>query len=138
MSAAEARVACAVVRARGRVLVVRRDESDLPAGWGLPCAAAEGDTAAQDALSPMLEALLGGPCSSAWPLDDVEGMAGEKSVRLECVAFDAPRDLVPADGEGVRWVAPEDLLDVEWSPLERELVMRLAMGWSEIFSENRF
>ena len=138
MTAPEARVACAVARAEGRVLVVRRDAGPLGPGWGLPCVELEGRQTPDAALAPVLEGLLGAPCATTWPLDDVDGTAGERSVRLACVAFEAPRGTRPQDTDDLRWVAPEDLLDVDWSPLERELVMRLAMGWSEIFSENRF
>jgi 8-oxo-dGTP diphosphatase len=113
-------VAAAVVR-EGRVLAARRSRPPrLAGGWEFPGGKVEADETEPDALVRELAEEL----DVRVEVRDRVAEATDAGIRLVlyraelCDGEPAPR----ADHDALRWLAADELDDVEWLPIDRELL----------------
>lgn len=120
-------VAAAIIDGDGRVLAAqRRSPAHLAGLWELPGGKVEQGERDEDALVREcreelgVDVALGERVGGTWP-----GLGGFvlRVWTARVVSGDAPR---PLDHSALRWVPPDELLDVEWLPGDHALVAHLA------------
>ncbi|MFD4629202.1 NUDIX hydrolase [Streptomyces sp. NPDC058284] len=129
------RLAAAVVEFRGRVLLVRRSETErfLPGVWGVPCGKLEPDESPRDGVLRELKeetGLLGqvlrkvGESSFLSTYRGHEVKNWQDNFLVRPLTFDVS---LPLPDQEHRWLAPTDLAKVEIDDYNREIV-RQACG----------
>lgn len=122
---AEARVVAAAVIAHGRVLACRRvTPAEEARHWELPGGKVQPGESEQQALVREVREELG--CE----LRPLHRLAGEVSLRSGLVlsawvAELAHGEPVPTEHDSLRWLAPEELGEVEWLPPDEGFVAQL-------------
>ena len=114
-------VVAAAIRRDGLVLAARRVRPD--AGWEFPGGKVEAGETEQDALAREIREELGVPVEVGARLGD----ATDGRIRLVLYAATlldgepAPHD----DHDALRWVGPAELDDLDWLPVDRQLLDRV-------------
>ncbi|MFF1376297.1 NUDIX hydrolase [Streptomyces sp. NPDC058308] len=129
------RLAAAVVAFRGRVLLVRRSETErfLPGVWGVPCGKLEPDESPRDGVLRELKeetGLLGHVLRKVGESSFVSTYRGHEvknwqdNFLVRPLTFDVT---LPVPDQQHRWLAPAELGKVEIDDYNREIV-RQAFG----------
>lgn len=135
------RVAAGIIRREGRVLAARRARGAQAGLWELPGGKVEPGETPETTLRREVEEELGCALAAAWPYDTVEYDYPDFHLSMEVFATGLAAGSEPACHEGVhdelRWLARDELLDVEWLPADDELVRALAFFWDEVLEDQQ-
>jgi len=121
-------VACALIFQDGRVLATRRDpRRSFPLHWEFPGGKLEAGESGEAALHRELEEELKLPVEAIRPLKPVEYAENGHHIRLHPFACRPARPWapVPVDHVEIRWVTPEEALQLTWAPADIPLLQEL-------------
>lgn len=133
------RVAAAVILRDYRVYAAQRGYGDMKDGWEFPGGKVEKGETPEQALRSEVREELGCELGGVFYLDTVERDYDDFHLNMDVFACtpaagEAPRS---NEHEAERWLARDELLDVEWLPADCDVVMSLGMSWDEVFTEGR-
>lgn len=133
------RVAAGIVHRDGRVLAAHRADGAYEGGWELPGGKVEEGEAPVEALRRELAEELGCELGSAWLYDTVEHDYPDFHLTMDCFVCRLADGAEPVAHEGVhselRWLAREELFDVEWLPADVQMMRSVAYYWDEAFAD---
>jgi 8-oxo-dGTP diphosphatase len=118
-------VGAAIVRA-GRVLAARRTEPASMAGrWEFPGGKVEPGETDADSLVREVAEELGVPITVSRWLEGAEAIGERYVLRVAVAALDGGEP-VPTEHDRVRWLAVDELLDVDWLEPDRPFLTELS------------
>lgn len=126
--------------------IIQRDEHILAArrahgmdGWEFPGGKVEKGEAPEQALRREVREELGCELGGVFYLDTVEHDYDGFHLSMDVFACTPAAGETPRsrEHEAERWLSRDELLDVEWLPADRDVVMSLGMSWDEVFTEGR-
>ena len=133
------RVAAALVHRDGMLLAARRATGPQEGLWELPGGKVEPGDQPIEALRREIREELGCELGAAWLYDTVEHDYPDFHLTMDCFVCTLASGAEPAASEGVhselRWLAREELLDVEWLPADVALARSLTYYWDEAFAD---
>ena len=132
-------VSAALIGREGRLLAARRASGDQAGLWELPGGKVEDGESPAEALRREIREELGCELRTLWPYDTVEHDYPDFHLTMDCFVCTLPEGADPAPCAGVhselRWLARDELLDVEWLPADVSLMRTLAFYWDEAFAD---
>ena len=133
------RVSAALINRDGRLLAARRAAGDQAGLWELPGGKVREGEKPVEALGREIAEELGCELASAWLYDTVEHDYPDFHLTMDCFVSTLAPGAEPTAREEVhselRWLAREELFDVEWLPADVSLMRSLAYYWDEAFSD---
>lgn len=133
------KVAAGLIRRDGRLLAARRAAGSQAGLWELPGGKVEPGESSEEALRRELSEELGCEVGLTWFYDTVEHDYSDFHLSMDCFVCTLAPGAEPAAHESVhselRWLAREELLDVEWLPADVSLMQTLAFYWDEVFAD---
>lgn len=133
-------VSAALINRNGRLLAARRADGAQQGGeWELPGGKVEEGETSVEALRRELEEELGVTPRSMWLYDTVEHDYPDFHLTMDCFVCRLADGAEPVAHEGVhselRWLAREELFDVEWLPADVQMMRSVAYYWDEAFAD---
>ena len=132
-------VSAAIIHRDGKILAARRASGPQEGLWELPGGKVEPGEGALVALRREIAEELGCELGPAWLYDTVEHDYPDFHLTMDCFVCTLPEGADPAPCAGVhselRWLARDELLDVEWLPADVSLMRTLAFYWDEAFAD---
>lgn len=135
MSRETRHVAAAIIQDADRILSCQRGHGDMKDGWEFPGGKVEDGETSEEACRREIAEELGCRLGTMWYLDTVEYDYPTFHLTMDCyVATLAPGDEPHLlEHEGARWLGQGELLDVDWLPADRDLIMKIGVMWDQIF-----
>ena len=133
------RVVAAVIWRDDRVYAAQRGYGDMKDGWEFPGGKVEKGEAPEQALRREVKEELGCELAGVFYLDTVEHDYDDFHLSMDVFACTPASGEAPhsREHEAERWLTRDELLDVDWLPADRDVVMSLGMSWDEVFTEGR-
>ncbi len=132
-------VSAALICRDGRLLAARRATGEQEGLWELPGGKVREGERADEALRREVAEELGVKVGAAWLYDTVEHDYPEFHLTMDCFVCRLADGSEPAAHEGVhselRWLARDELFDVEWLPADVTLMRSLTYYWDEAFAD---
>lgn len=139
-SAGEAvRVAAALIARDGRLLAARRASGDQAGLWELPGGKLRAGERSDAALRREVREELGCELGVAWLYDTLDYDYPDFHLTMDCFVCRLADGAEPVAHEGahseLRWLAREELFDVEWLPADVQMMRSVAYYWDEAFAD---
>ena len=132
-------VSAALITRNGRLLVARRAAGSQEGSGELPGGKVEEGESPRDALRREILEELGCKVGAMWLYDTVEYDYPDFHLTMDCFVCSMPPDEEPSRNPAIhselRWIAREELADIEWLPADLQLAQGLAYYWDEAFSD---
>ncbi|WP_273394821.1 (deoxy)nucleoside triphosphate pyrophosphohydrolase [Thermophilibacter mediterraneus] len=132
-------VSAGIIHRDGRVLAARRADGERAGLWELPGGKVERGEDAVQALRRELREELGCEVGACWLYDTIEYEYPEFHLTMDCYVCTLAGASEPTAREGVhdelRWLARDELLDVEWLPADLDLARGLTYYWDEAIGD---
>ena len=132
-------VVAAVICHEGLYLATQRGYGEYKDYWEFPGGKVEPGESREEALRREIREELGCELRTLWPYDTVEHDYPDFHLTMDCFVCTLPEGADPAPRAGVhselRWLARDELLDVEWLPADVSLMRTLAFYWDEAFAD---
>lgn len=131
------RVVAAIMAREGRILGARRaPKNDRPGGWEFPGGKIEKGESPEQALRREIDEELGMRLGTMWLLDTIEHDYPDFHLSMDCFVCPLDDKQTPTVREHAetRWLARDELLDVDWLAADERLVQTIGMFWDQIFA----
>lgn len=128
-------VAAAIIRGKDGVLAAERADGELDGFWEFPGGKVEQGETSEEALRREISEELGARLQLVWYLDTVEYDYPDFHLSMDCFVCSLAEGSVPhaLEHSALRWLSPNDLLDVRWLPADEGLVRSIGTMWDQLF-----
>ena len=128
-------VAAAIIEHDGKILACQRATGDYAEYWEFPGGKVEPGETSQQACKREVREELACRLSTTWLLDTFSYEYPEFHLVMDCfVCMLVPgSEPQPLEHAQMRWLAKDELLDVEWLPADNGLVRLLGTQWEAVF-----
>lgn len=131
------RVAAAIIMHEGRVLACQRDDVEGDGGWELPGGKISEGEEPDAACRREVAEELGVRLKAAFFYDTVEeDLEDGRHMSMDAFICELPEGEVPQKSvhRDMRWLSHDDLMEVEWLPADRRVVLSLGVMWDNVLS----
>ena len=130
------KVAGAIILRDNRILAAHRNGSHGHVGWEFPGGKLEPGETAEQALRRELREELGLTLSTMWLFDTVEYSYPDFHLSMDCLVcpLSDEQNPVPTEHDQLRWLARNELLDLDWLEADRLVALKLGTIWEYLLS----
>lgn len=127
------KVAAGIIRDGNRVLATQRGYGDMKDGWEFPGGKIEAGESPQEALLREIEEELGVAIIIEDYFMTVEYDYPEFHLSMDCflASVKAGEEIELKEHKAARWLAPEELGQVDWLPADSDIIRRLEAYYAE-------
>ncbi|RVU98516.1 NUDIX domain-containing protein [Coriobacteriales bacterium OH1046] len=126
----------AIVYCDGKVLAVRHDGGADGGCWEFPGGAIREGETAEEACRRSFSEEQGIGLHVLWRLDTLEADLPDRPLSMDVLI--APLEgaclRIPDDNDR-RWLSQDQLLEVDWSAADAELIMMIGVLWDQLFAD---